>query len=154
MNGSNRHVAHFNWATLLDDVGSPGVAGFVDAIGRVNALAERSDGFIWRSGDENVAAQAINWPLFDDPRTIASFSVWETPEALRSFVYRTVHGAFYRRKAEWFVPGSGVNYVLWWVPVGTVPGFEDARRRVETIAQHGPTEHAFDFTWLDARMPV
>lgn len=46
------HLAHFNWATLKAPVGDPRVAPFVDAVPKVNALAERSPGFVWRSGEE------------------------------------------------------------------------------------------------------
>ena len=146
--GQGMHLAHFNWATLIDVVGSPRVAGFVNAVDKVNALAERADGFVWRSGDEGAKAQAIGWPLFDDPRVIASFSVWQNPEALKDYVYKTVHGAFFRRREEWFAPGQGPNYVLWWVPEATIPTMQDARTRVEAILVDGPGPQAFDFGWL------
>ncbi|NNF72539.1 MAG: DUF3291 domain-containing protein [Rhodobacteraceae bacterium] len=149
MTSPDRHLAHFNWATLVDEMGSPRVAGFVNAIERVNDLAERSDGFVWRSGNEAVETQSIDWPLFHDPRVIASFSVWQSPENLKAFVYKTVHGAFYRRKEEWFEPGAGPSYVLWWIPAGHIPTISEARDRVERMRANGATAEAFDFTWLE-----
>ncbi len=145
------HLAHFNWGTLIAAPGSRKVAGFVNAVGRVNALAERAEGFVWRSGDEQAKAKAIGWPMFDDPKVIASFSVWNSPDALKAFVYQTVHGAFYRRRAEWFEPDGGSNYALWWVPEGHVPGFAEARERVEALVANGPSEQVFDFCWLHAQ---
>ena len=122
------------------------VAEFFDATDRVNALSERSAGFVWRHGDEKAAARAIGWSLFTaSDRVIASFSVWESAAALEQFVYRTVHGAFYRRGKEWFEPGTGVSYALWTIPRGHIPGIDEACERVEHMIAHGPTEHVFDF---------
>jgi len=114
-------VAHFNWATLLDDFGSPTIAPFEAAVPKVNALAERSSGFVWRDGAERENGLAIGWEIFkENPRAIASFSVWRSPADLRAYVYRTVHGAFFRRSGEWFVQGSG-RHLLWFVPAGHIP---------------------------------
>ncbi|SMY07791.1 DUF3291 domain-containing protein [Flavimaricola marinus] len=145
------HLAHFNWAALLAPTGDPLVAEFVDNTGRVNAIAERSAGFVWRHGDEDVAGRRIGWPLFTEaPTMIASFSVWESPEAFKAFVYKTVHGAFLRRGAEWFERGGSVNYALWWVPEGHIPSIEEARDRVEQLRAHGPSEAVFTLATLPA----
>jgi hypothetical protein len=146
------HLAHFNWATLVADLDDPRVAPFVNAVEKVNAIAERSAGFVWRSGDESAFAVAAGWPLFvDAPRIIASFSVWERPEDFRAFVYKTVHGAFYRRGHEWFEPEASRGYVLWWVPEGHVPGIAEARDRVERHRAQGAGPDAFDIAWLEAQ---
>ena len=42
------HVAHRNIARLRALPGDPLVAEFLDTVPRVNALAERSPGFVWR----------------------------------------------------------------------------------------------------------
>lgn len=142
-----RQIAHFNWATLKAPVGDPSVSGFVDAVDRVNGIAERSPGFVWRMGDEGSAAIRIGWPLFtDDQRVIASFSVWEKPEDLKSFVYKTVHGAFFRRRDEWFEPGTRVNYALWWIEPGHVPEIFEAREKVGALITSGASDKVFTFT--------
>jgi hypothetical protein len=146
-----RHLAHFNWATLIDEIGTPAVAGFVDAIERVHSVAERSEGFVWHSGEEMALAQSIGWPMFRDPKVIASFSVWETPAQLEDFVYKTVHGAFYRRRDAWFVPDAARGNVLWWLDAGTIPDIGEARTRVETFLANGPGAEAFDFGWLKSQ---
>lgn len=146
----SEHIAHFNWATLKAPMGDPLIKPFVDAVPKVNALAERSPGFVWRQGNEQDVAAAAGWPLFkDNPRLIASFSVWETPEALKDYVYKTVHGAFYRRGAEWFEPGATRGYALWWVPVGHRPTMAEARTKVEQLTTEGPSEAVFTFAGLE-----
>jgi hypothetical protein len=144
-----QHLVHFNWATLRGDPGGAEVAGFEHAVPKVNTLAESSAGFVWRHGDERAAACAIGWPLFtEDPRRIASFSVWENSECLADYVYATVHGAFLRRSEAWFAPGTGVNYALWWIPQGQIPTMAEARERVERLLDEGPSEAVFDFEYL------
>ena len=138
------HVAHFNWATLRAPQGDPLVAEFFAAVGRVNAIAERSPGFVWRHGDEDVAGRAIGWSLFGGRSgVIASFSVWESEDALRAFVYKTVHGAFLRRGAEWFEAGGTFNHVLWAVEEGEIPGIAEARDRVALLEAEGPSARAW-----------
>ncbi len=147
------HLAHFNWSALRAPVGDPLVAPFADAIEKVNAKAEASDGFVWRCGVEDAEGKRIGWDLFtENPTMIASFSVWETPEALGHFVHKTVHGAFLKRGADWFLPSQGPRYVLWWVPIGHIPAIEEAREKVTRLERDGPSDAAFTFDTL-APMP-
>jgi heme-degrading monooxygenase HmoA len=147
----DRHLAHFNWSALIAPPGidDPRIAEFETAAPKVNALVERSPGFVWRHGDEAADARSIGWPLFtENPNVIASFSVWERPEDLRAFVYKTVHGAFYRRAEEWFEPGQGPTYLLWYIPRGHIPTIAEARARVDRYLSEGAGPEAFDFTYL------
>jgi DNA-binding IclR family transcriptional regulator len=87
MNAPDRQIAHFNWATLVADLGSPRIARFETAIAKVNAVAARSPGYVWNSGQEMSEAARIGCPLFkENPRLIASFSVWHSPDRFRDFV--------------------------------------------------------------------
>lgn len=138
------HLAHINWSVLRAPMGDPLVAEFVDATGRVNAIAERSPGFVWRHGDEDTAGRAAGWPMFTaNPTMIASFSVWQGAEPFKTFVHKTVHSAFLRRGPEWFERGGAVGHALWFVPVGHIPSIDEARLRVETLAAEGPSEAVF-----------
>lgn len=144
---AEHHIAHFNWATLRAPMGDPLVEPFVSAVPKVNALAERSPGFVWRHGEEQIAAAEAGWPLFrDTPRLIASFSVWETPEHLRDYVYKTVHGAFFKRADAWFEPDGLRGHLLWRVPVGHQPTMAEARGRFDAFAENGPTDEVFTFS--------
>jgi len=121
----------------------------LDNAHRVNEVAERSEGFVWRHGAEDDAARAIGWPLFEDSGVmIASFSVWETPEALWQFVHKTVHGQYLRRGPEWFHKNLSYNYALWWVEPGVLPSIEEARVRVSSLQKSGPSEAVFTFKEL------
>lgn len=143
---ADTHLAEFNWATLRADPDAPEVAEFIAALDRVHAIAERSEGFVWRLGAEASAARAIGWPMFLlSDRIIASFSVWEDTASLERFVYRTLHGGFLRRGGEWFARSGGPTHVLWTVPRGHIPDMTEARARVEHLLTHGPSDHAFDF---------
>jgi hypothetical protein len=104
---------------------------------KVNAIAERSPGFVWRSGEE---AERV--------RPSAGRSSLETAHdrlllglgdagALPHYVYKTVHGAFYRRGHEWFESDKPRGYVLWWVEAGHIPDIAEARDRWRRIARTG-----------------
>ena len=148
MTAAERHLAHFSWGTLRAPVDDPLVAAFAESVPRVNARAESSPGFVWRFGDERPPAEAIGWPLFDDKRIIASYSVWETPEALKGYVYQGSHGAFFQRRAEWFDQGARRGYVLWWVAPGHRPDIAEAWDRVDRFEREGPSEAVFTFAQL------
>ena len=140
-----RHIAHFSWGTLRAPVDDPQITTFAEAVPRVNSRAEASPGFVWRFGDERPPAEEAGWPLFDDGRIIASYSVWETPEALRAFVYQGSHGAFYNRRAEWFDQGAPRGYVLWWVAPGHRPDITEAWSKADKLAAEGPSDAVFTF---------
>jgi hypothetical protein len=148
MSGQIRHLAHFSWGTLRFPVDDPRVSAFAEAVPRVNARAEASLGFIWRFGDERPPAETAGWSLFDDKRIIASYSVWETPEALRAFVYGGSHGAFFNRRAEWFDQDAPRGYVLWWVVPGHQPDITEAWCKVDRLSAEGPSEEVFTFAQL------
>jgi hypothetical protein len=146
-------IAHLNVARLRHGWDDPRSAGFVGAIARVNALAERAPGFVWREADGAVEA-ALEGPdaPFGPGVNAATLSVWESAEALRRFTYETVHGAFVGRRAEWFAPLDGPTYVLWPVSERHFPTVAEAAERLAMLRAYGPTAAAFDLT-ADARAP-
>jgi len=72
-------------------------------------------------------------------------AVWESVEALKQYVYRTMHAELLRQRHEWFEKFSGVYLALWWVPAGHIPSIDEAKKRVEYLNAHGPTQFAFNF---------
>lgn len=144
------HVAHLNIARLRALPGDPLVAEFIDNVPRVNALAERSPGFVWRMEDDSarVAEEVAFEPILGDPLLVLSLSVWESAEHLRFFVNQTVHGAFLRRRENWFETMEGPNYVIWEVAEGYRPSVEDGQERLALLNTHGPTDAAYDFSYL------
>ena len=135
------HLAQMNIARLVAPFEDPRIADFADGLDPVNAIADASPGFVWRlTGEGNSATDLRPW---DDDDLIVNMSVWETPQHLRAFFRDPLHREYFSRRAEWFVPMDGPHVVLWWVPVGHEPTPAEGRERLDHLAEHGPTEHAF-----------
>lgn len=137
------HLAQVNIARFRLPAEDPVNADFMNALDRVNALAEGSPGFVWRlTGEGN---NATDLKPYDDPNIAVNMSVWESVDALAAFAYRNLeHRAVMRRRREWFeeVP---VYMALWWVPVGHEPTVEEAKARLALLEKLGPTAEAFTF---------
>ncbi|HYW59431.1 MAG TPA: DUF3291 domain-containing protein [Xanthobacteraceae bacterium] len=140
-----RHLAQLNIGRIRHETDDPRMADFMNNLERVNAIAERSPGFVWRYKDDS--GNATSTRPFADPRMLVNMSVWESVEALEKFAWQTVHTRFYARKHEWFEKLDGAYFVLWHVPVGHRPSVQEAIERLEHLKAHGPSEHAFG--WQD-----
>lgn len=140
------HLAQLNVGRMAHALDDPRMAGFMDNLDRVNAIADRSSGFVWRLQDEGGNATQIAFS--DDAQMIVNMSVWETPEALEDFTWNTVHQQFYARRAEWFQLMKSHHLVMWWVPAGHIPTLEEAAGRLEHLDTHGSTERAFGWESL------
>ncbi|MEM9975449.1 MAG: DUF3291 domain-containing protein [Pseudomonadota bacterium] len=149
-----QHIAHLNWAYLAAPWGDPAVAGFTDNVARVNATAARMPGFVARPDlSERQIHRLLFAPrgTFDPAREAVTLSVWESAEALEAFVYRTVHGKFVTRRAEWFLPVPGPAYVIWPIDRGHVPTLAEADAALARLECEGAGPSAFDFKWLHAQ---
>jgi len=136
------HLAQLNVATIKYAKDSPDMADFIDALDEINALADASDGFIWRMKDEN--GNAMSYTLFDD-KTLPNLSVWRDTESLFSYVYQSAHTHFLARRKEWFEMPQWPTMVLWWIPAGHTPSLDEAAKRLSYLGEHGPTLQAFTF---------
>jgi hypothetical protein len=133
------HLAELNIGKFRYPTTDPRMAGFMDNLDRVNALAERSPGFVWRlKGDNN---NATDFRVGDD--YAVNMSVWETPEALENYVFKTVHVQFYKNRADWFDLMEKPHMVFWWVPEGHQPSLQEAMDRLDMYEKNGATEQAF-----------
>jgi hypothetical protein len=140
------HLAQLNIGRMLHPTDDPRVAGFMDNLDRINALAERSPGFVWRLKDDSGNSTAIR--PFDDPTILVNMSVWESAEALEAFVWQTVHQRFYNQKGQWFETLATPHLVLWPVPVGHRPSLVEAKERLDHLTKHGDSDHAFGWSHL------
>jgi len=140
------HLAEINVARLRYPLEDPRVADFVDNLDAINALAERSEGFVWRLKDESGNATQI--AAYDDPLVIVNMSVWRSVEALHAFAYQTAHRRFVQRRKEWFALFDGPYLALWWVEAGAFPDVAGGRRRLHHLQRMGPTAYAFTFRQL------
>jgi len=136
-------LAQLNIGRLLAPTDSPVVAEFMEALDEVNALADRSPGFVWRFQTDEGNATAER--PFPDDTILVNLSTWESIDALSDYVYRTVHAEYLRRRREWFERLDEVGIVLWWVPTGHRPSVAEAIERLEHLQQHGSTHRAFTF---------
>jgi hypothetical protein len=136
------HLAQVNVATVRAPLDSPELAGFVAQLEPINALADHSPGFVWRLQTEDGDATAIR--PFQDERIMVNLSVWESLEALRTFVYASRHLDVMRHRREWF-HRMDTYLALWWVPAGTIPTVAQAKDRLQLLAGNGPSPDAFTF---------
>ena len=143
---ANHQLAQLNIGRIRYEVDDPRMAGFVDNLAMVNAIAERSPGFVWRYTDESGNATSTR-PYDGDPMMAVNMSVWENVESLEKYVWQTVHKRFYGRRHEWFDTMSERYFVMWWVPARHLPTIAEAVERLEHLKKHGPSEHAF--AWQD-----
>jgi hypothetical protein len=138
------HLAQVNIGRVKGPIDAPLMAGFVARLDEINALAERSPGFVWRLQTSEGNATYFR-PYPHDDRILINMSVWESVEALRHYVYKTVHAELLRQRENWFEKFAGVYMALWWVPAGHRPGVDEATKRIAHLEQHGPTQFAFTF---------
>jgi hypothetical protein len=134
-------LAQVNVARLRAPLDSPQLADFVGALDRINAVADGSPGFVWRLQDEAGNATALH-PMGEE--FIFNMSVWQDPQSLQAFVYRSDHVGVMRRRREWFEK-MDVFIVLWWVPRGHRPVPEEGIERLNLLRSRGPSADAFTF---------
>ncbi len=135
------HLAELNIGKFKYPTADARMAGFMDNLDRVNALAERSPGFVWRlvSDGSNNATDI----RYGDNDFAVNLSVWKDPKSLEDFVFKTVHVQIYKKRAEWFEKAEKPHMVFWWVPEGHIPPLSEAVDKLEYYQANGPSEHAF-----------
>jgi len=137
------HLAQINVARALAPLDSPQLAGFVERLDDINALADRSPGFVWRLQSDSGNATDIQ--VSDDPQFIVNLSVWRDLDALFGYVYRSDHLQVMSQRRKWFEKPAGAFMALWWLPAGTLPSVEDGMARIALLDRQGPTPQAFTF---------
>jgi hypothetical protein len=143
MSSSSYELAQLNIGIVKGPMDSPVMAEFAANLDRVNALADRSPGFVWRLQTDEGNATAIR--PFPDESLLVNMSVWRDLESLSEFVYRSAHAEILRRRREWFERMSEAYLVLWWAPAGHRPTIEEAIAKLERLRAEGPTPEAFTF---------
>ncbi|WP_067734934.1 DUF3291 domain-containing protein [Novosphingobium naphthalenivorans] len=143
------HLAQINIGRLVAPHGDPRVQPFFDALDRVNALADASEGFVWRLQDESGNAMGISYS--PDPLLAVNMSVWRDADSLFNFVYRSAHTPVMAKRRDYFERFEGAYQALWWIPAGTVPAVSDGLSRLWLLDRFGPCPQAFTFK---ARFPA
>ena len=139
---STYELAQLNIAVMKEPLESPSMTDFVANLDRINALAESSQGFVWRLQGDDGDATAMR-PLGEN--TLVNMSVWRDVESLNKYVYGSAHVEIMRRRKEWFERMREMYVVLWWVRKGHRPAVSEAVARLELLRASGTTAEAFTF---------
>lgn len=143
-------LAELNIAVPLRPLTDPLLQDFTDNLDRINRLAERAPGFVWRH-----MADARDGP---DPalahlgEVIPNLSVWDSVEALERFAFGTVHRQFYARRKEWMQPLASRHFVMWWVEDGHQPTMAEAIARLDHLNAHGDSDSGFGWSHMRDRL--
>ena len=137
------HLAQVNIGKILAPIDSPLMAEFVANLDRINALAENSEGFVWRLKDDSNSATSIK--VYNDDLIIVNMSVWEHLDYLFQYVYQSAHVEIFKRRKEWFEKMSEMHMVLWYVPAGHKPSVNEAVEKLNFLRKNGETPLAFTF---------
>ena len=140
------YLAQINIAKLVAPIDSPLLEDFVGDLDRINAIADESEGFVWRLQDENGNATNIN--PFDDSSFIVNMSVWKTVEDLKNFVYNSGHLEVFSKRTKWFERMKTPHMALWWVEAGSFPSAEEGKNKLLELEMNGEMESSFSFKKL------
>src|SRR5262249_35439209 len=77
LNGNRFHLAQVNIGRLRAPIDDPTIKGFRSQLDPINALADRSLGFVWRLQTSDGDGTAIR-PFPDDDLIVINMSVWES----------------------------------------------------------------------------
>ena len=148
------HLAELNIGRLVASTDDPRVKDFMDNLDFINGIGKKMPGFVWMMPEDQMEAAQNdpNGPMDAHPRLASTLSVWEDVASLEHFVWNTVHKRFYDRKGEWYGDdkNTGPRLVMWWVPEGHKPSIEEAKARLDHLAAHGDSDHAFGWAHLKA----
>ena len=136
------HLAQVNIAKRLALLDDPIMQDFINNLDKINAIADSSDGFIWRLKDEDKD-EAVN--VFHDDSLVINMSVWEDLDSLFNYTYNSGHIEVFKRKKEWFSKMKMMHMAFWYVPEGYKPTFQDAKNRLNYLNAFGETPYAFSF---------
>jgi hypothetical protein len=136
-------LAQLNIGIIKGPMDSPVMTDFAENLERINALAERSPGFVWRLQTEEGDATAIR--PFEDENMLVNMSVWRDVESLNKYVYSSAHVELMRRRREWFERMHEAFLALWWVPKDHRPSVVEAVAKLEVLRAKGPTAEVFTF---------
>jgi len=143
MTYKNYHLAQINIALMKAPLDDPIMAEFKAALDQVNAIAEKSSGFVWRL--QSPTGDATQIQAYSNPKILVNLSVWESIEQLKAYVYQSLHGHFFARRRQWFEKYSGQHFGMWWLKRDQLPTVEEGKAKLEYLELHGSTPECFTF---------
>ncbi len=147
---SEKYLAQANIARLKYPLSDTRMAGMSNRIDEMNAIADRSAGFVWRfdSGrDPENRLDCFRHYLesFDESHFFFNLSVWTDVEALRDYVFRTGHAEMLRDRDTWVEPLNVPSLVMWPVAADCRPTVRETLQRFKLLQAEGSTSEAFGF---------
>jgi hypothetical protein len=142
----DHHLAQINVGQARHSMNDERMTGFTSRIEAINALADRSEGFVWRL--QSDSGNALDIIVTDDPLFNINMSVWTDIASFESFVWKTAHAKVYAGKASWFEHQEAAVTALWWVPIGHRPTPAEGLARLTHLREHGPSQTAFGWESL------
>src|SRR5260370_26380114 len=94
------HLAQINIGRLIAPLDDPKIAEFIAQLAPINALADKTPGFVWRL--QSSSGNATDIAYSDDPFGFVNMSVWESIEAVRQYAYKSDHPKVFPGRAKWF----------------------------------------------------
>lgn len=137
------YLAQVNIARMKAPLTDPAMAGFAERLDEINALAEASEGFVWRlTSEPENEAQVL---ALESSGVLFNLSVWATLEALQAFVYESAHAELLNSRGAWFETPDTPHMALWWVPSDHIPVIDEAMLRLDRLEMLGPAQNSFTF---------
>ncbi len=144
MSINKQYVVQLNISKMIGvNIDDPIMKDFVAQLDEINLLGEQSKGFVWRLKSNGGNATAYN--PYNDDRIIVNFTMWETVEDLKDFVYNTAHRLVMKDRKKWFENLGQPSYVLWYVDANKIPTIDEAVERLTNLQKSGSSSYAFDF---------
>lgn len=143
MKSESYYLAQMSISKARAPLDHPMMEGFVSQLPIINALADKTPGFIWRLQTKEGNSTGIR--TFDDPSILMNLSLWESIDPLKEFVYKGPHAILYKNARQWFERLAGHVTVLWWVPKGYLPTAAEGVERLNRLNSEGPSPEAFSF---------
>lgn len=137
------NLAQINIALMKAPLQDPIMAEFATALDEVNAIADKSPGFVWRL--QTSSGNATDIRAYPDSKMLVNLSVWQSVESLKAYVYQSLHGEFFIQRRKWFERYQGEHFCMWWVPAGYLPTVEEGKAKLEYLALHGDSPESFTF---------
>lgn len=144
-------LAQVNIARLIEPLDSDRLADFIANLDPVNADADNAPGFIWRLQTEEgdaTSIKAFDWDVQGTAGVIVTMSKWDSPQALKDYMYSGKHAEMMKRRFEWFHKVAEATTALWWVPAGHLPSTQEAELKIQELRNLGPTPSAFNLRTL------
>lgn len=141
----NHVLAQINIASMKASLDNPIMREFVENTDRINALAERSPGFLWRYKEDEAAKSDLPLTVFKDNSILVNMSVWNSMEDLFKFTYQSDHKEIFKKRKQWFQLLEDSHMACWYIADGQWPLLSEGKKRLEYMDAFGNSPYAFTF---------